>query len=553
MANSNIHDARLQDTTPAGADDGAEALLNAHLRGYSALEERALSLARTQPDAGAAYAQMAGNLAWLNHTGLFAGPRLEQMLRVLSERAPSLGAPSGRPPSRAGPELRVLHILTSAYATGGHTRHALRWIEQDQGRRHAVCLTRQEGRPVPAMLVAAVRRSGAGLTLLDQRPGGLLHRAARLRALLREADMVLVHAHPYDVVPILARGPEAALPPFVYVNHADHVFWLGVGAASALLNLRDSGRRLAIERRGVEPSRCAVLARPLGTVSERSLSRETAKERLGIDPSKVVIFTAAAASKYESFAPPSFLDLVTPVLQRHPGAILLAAGPANTGEWAAAAERTGGRVVALGRRSAIDHLHAAADIYVDSYPFASLTSLTEAACCGVPLVAFRGHPESAAVLGADAPGLDGNMFEPADVSAFGATLDALIDDQAMRRRAGHQTRAAVLDTHVGVAWQAGCAALYDLAAGLASQPLVGVARRETGELDRLVLRLQERTGWSAGLRGTLQDHCAILPARHRLPAWITARRGGAALSPRLLLPEWLTTLARVGRRRIRRR
>lgn len=523
-------------------DDGALERLDRNLSLFRQLEERAVALAPRQPGAAATFAQMAGALAWLNHPGLFASPTLEVLLRDLAGLLPEARRRRADGVSRQRAREQVAHVLTAAYATGGHTRMVTRWIEADPGRAHQVILTHQQGRPIPATLADAVRAAGGRVTVLDQGLGGLLPRAAALRALVADTDVVLVSAHPYDVVPALAlAGSET---PAAFVNHADHVFWLGVGAATIVLNLRGSGRRLSIARRGVAEARCAIVARPLGSALSRSLPREDAKRLLGLEPSTIVLFTAADASKYEPFDSTSFLELLVPVLERHPNATLVAAGPSSSGAWARASARTGGRVMALGRRLDMAALHAAADVYIDSYPFASLTSLTEAGGLGVPLLAYRGHPDEAEVLGVDSPGLDETVLQPREPEAFRDELSRLIVDVAGRVELGLRTQLAIADAHSGDGWRAARDRLYVMVREVSPRPEIGTAPRGTGILDILVERTQRETGWATGLPGVLADHAGLLPAGLRLSTWWRGRRDGAPIGGQTLLPEWLVTAVR---------
>ena len=70
------------------------------------------------------------------------------------------------------------------------------------------------------------------------------------------------------------------------------------------------------------------------------------------------------------------------MFERRTDALLLAAGPSPDADWMPAGERTGGRIRALGRLPEVTLLHEAADVYVDSFPFSSLTSLLKQAATG---------------------------------------------------------------------------------------------------------------------------------------------------------------------------
>ncbi|MGI8666440.1 MAG: hypothetical protein ACR2N4_10475 [Jatrophihabitans sp.] len=495
-------------------------------------------LAGGRRSAAATWCQIAADYAWLNHTGLFASLELEDVLAELARHVAGPGRPAAPSVERHETPRQVLHVATQAYRVGGHTQMLSRWIAQDDRRTHRVLLTRQGTTPFPAKL-SDLLRGPDELASLDHRRGDLLRHARALRSAARSADVVLLHIHPYDVIPSLAFGVPDGMPPVITVNHSDHAFWVGTRVTDVLLNLRDSGRDLAVSRRGIEPGRAAVLARPLGLLTERTLTREQAKQRFGVRADQVLIVTAAAGTKYEPLAPPSLLELIVPVLQANPAAMLLAAGPEPDGQWAEAARATGGRVRALGRLADVTELHQAADGYLDSFPFASLTSMIESGSFGNPLLTYRGHPADCAVLGADTRGLDELLLRPNNPAELRADLTLLITDAGWRARRGEQTRAAIVDSHLGAGWQAGVDRLYAQAAGLPVPPAPTAPVRGDGPLDRLVDLVQSQTGYSTGRAGAERENLGLLPTWQRLGCWWRLARTGSRPAVKSLAPEWL--------------
>ena len=139
--------------------------------------------------------------------------------------ARACASPGGARLARSPPR-EVLHVVTQCYGTGGSTQAIACWIEQDSERHHRVCITRQRGAPPPDKIRAPLS-SDADLIRLDTERGGLIERAARLRALGCRVRRRVLHLHPYDVVPVIAFSGAEGLPPVIYVDHCDHVFWLG--------------------------------------------------------------------------------------------------------------------------------------------------------------------------------------------------------------------------------------------------------------------------------------------------------------------------------------
>ena len=423
----------VETVAPSAADELMIASHDAVVRRIEAAAER-FGRDAAGEDA-AACARIAAFIGWMNHPGRFASPRLERALRVGAaalSQVPFEGTAGGDP-------RRVLHVMTEGYDTGGHTRLAWRWMEQDAGRTHALALTRH--RAVPAALAEAATRGGLPVDM----PGPeatLLERAQRLRALAAKFDVVLLHVHPDDPVPSMALASAAQpRPPVVYVNHADHAFWLGREAADLVVNHRHVGSRLTVERRGIPSERTALLPLPLQGATA-SGDRDAMRRELGIGPDQVVLLTVGSNYKFKPVGGAHFLDAAEPVLARHPEAVLIAVGPGDSGRFAQARRRSGGRVRAMGTRSEIGGFYAAADLYLESYPFSSATAVREAAAHGVPVVTFAPDPAEADIFGSDAS--LASVWQRAEtLEEYAAIAGELITDPAARARWGEAARRSV--------------------------------------------------------------------------------------------------------------
>jgi hypothetical protein len=443
--------------------DDARAL-DANRRALASLEEACERFfgAGRHEDAAAA-AELAGRLAWMNHPGVFASARVEDVLTAIAAERFSWPAPALAPTD--GPQ-RVLHVLTEGYDTGGHTRLAWRWMLEDDEREHSAVLTRQRV-PMPEPLAAAVRDRGGELLTLPP-TAQLLERAAALRALALTFDVLVLHPHPDDPLPLLALS-AGARPPIVVENHADHTFSLGRALADAIVSPRPVGDLLASTRRGIPAERSAVLEVPLSGVEPGAVDRAAARRELGLPDDVPVLLTVASHYKYEPVAGIHLLDVVEPALRAVPDALLLAVGPHDVDRWAAAREATGGRVRALGRKSDLAPYYAAADGYLESYPFSSLTAVSEAAAHGTPVLAFAPDAGEAEIYGSRATDGWQRAHTPAD---YAERLIELLTDAAARERWGRAAKDVVAGARDGAAWRERVEELYARAARL------GPLRRE---------------------------------------------------------------------------
>jgi hypothetical protein len=454
--------------TKDGADRGTlhDAIADARLAANHGRFVELLVTAEARAAAGdlggaALLAGQTANWAWINHPGIHASPRLEELVRSI---APRVGVSRWDPAGRAGRRGHVLHVLTEAYPTGGHTRLAERIIKADPERTHSCVVVRQHPqRSVPVWLEQAVERSGGTLTVL--RAGGLVDRALTLRRMAGHASLVIANVHPDDITSCLAFADPRARPPVAALNHADHSYWLGAGFWDLLVNIRQAGEELSIRRRGVRRSRSTILALPLEE-RRRTLSQAHARRALGVSPDEVMLLTVGSPWKFdpeETQGEPSFLDVLVPIVERDPRIRLFALGPFNHGRWADAGRRTGGRVLALGTRTDAGVYQQATDVYLDPFPMGSLYGLLEAGSLGIPILSYREWPAEAAALFCDSPGLGAGHLVATTPAEYEAALQPLLADPAARETLGRRAAEEIAAAHSGPAWQATLFGVLDAA------------------------------------------------------------------------------------------
>lgn len=442
---------------PAGtsADDAAIGLkLHDANEKYSQLLTLAEEcLAAGKPASAVRLAEIAARFAFPGQVGLFASPRLERLLCELGRRIPDDHEASAR--RKLGDRRQVVHVMTYAKPLGGDSRFVWRWIQQDQASCHSVVITSQNESDniyqIPEVLTEAVTRSGGFVKALEEPMTDPLAQARELRRFCAGADIILLHLYPYDVVPTIALAAKCRQAKVGFVNHADHAFWVGGSVSDWLVHLREQNVGFVMKRRGLDATRASIVPIPLGNVG-RQLDKQEARKALGIAPGARVLLTIASPFKYRSRGRLGFLDLVKPVLKECPECLLFAVGPKAEGEWLAASRETDGRIRALGKVWNNEALVAAADIYLDSVPFASITSVLEAGTHGIPVLGFRAPDDELGLFSAGAPGLTDTMIMASDAASYRAALRKLSFDLQERSTKGAVLQSRILALHSGSGW-----------------------------------------------------------------------------------------------------
>jgi hypothetical protein len=400
------------------------------------------------------WARLAARSAWNEHPGFYTHPGIEEMLQQagqsLEDSESELGAALGAqfPARRAGART-WLHLITTAYRVGGHTRLVERLIVNagaGSADQHHVLIIDQGKNEVPDWLREVVGKTGGSLLVLPKKLG-LVDRARLVRQIaLHCADAVLLHVHPSDPVAPVAFA-RAGGPPVVYLNHADHVFWFGTRCCDLIAEIRPEGQQLTRSRRSDLPS--LIVPIPL-ELPKMGLPAAEAKLGLGIGPDQVVLLSIASGYKFAPYGELDFPATAAELLCRNPQAVLLVVGPSETDPlWQQAVARCGGRLRLCGIQPDVARFYAAADICLESFPFGSLTSTLDAMLLAIPVLRA---PQGALPLFA-MTGYPG-VAAPAPLDLYLQQATQYITDSEGRRAAGEAQREAVLQQHSGAGWHA---------------------------------------------------------------------------------------------------
>jgi hypothetical protein len=486
-------------------------------------------------DAAAVHCAVASHIPVQNHAGIFWSPRAEKVLAEIGGRLPFASAPI-----RVKEYRRVLQVGTQMAAVGGLTKMLGQWVAADSGREHSLVLTQQHG-PVPQFVTDSF---GGRVTYLNRSPGGFVAWAARLRELARGYDLVILHTHCEDVIPLIAFAQPAKHAPVLVLNHADHLFWYGPSISHLTISLRDAALDLGIARRGLSPER-SILMPTLSEAVVRMRPREEAKRELGIDPATTLLVSAARKLKYKTMHGVTFADIHAPLLEKHPDAMLLVVGADEPADWAPVRARFGDRIRSTPELPNPKIYFEAADIYVDSYPFVSSTSLMEAAGYGAPSVTIFTYPHETRIFGINHVALVGNTLQATSFEQYREMLSDLISDPAKRELLGERARDAVAREHNMPGWQRWLEAVYARSTEL--EPLDNRAMLQKSEAPSFGepdWRHEDIFGGNWPIAQFLKSYMGVLPLRQRIAHWRELRAVGAFDSRaselnHTLMPEWI--------------
>lgn len=300
--------------------------------------------------------------ATFNFNGLLSDQRLEFLLNAVGKE---IKTHENFEKKEKSVSFNVLHIATTLYNVGGHTRVIKNWISQDSVNGNSLIVTNQDVEldlELEECFENCVKfeKIETNLSLLDK--------SIFLREFILENafDFVVLHIHPHDVVPVVALSSDL-MPPVLFYNHSDHLFSLGVSVSDLFIDFRDKGMQFSLSKRGAQKS--VVIPYPLENRNV-NITKLEARNQLSISSDDVVLITMASAHKYKPVDNLNFFLTISSFLEKHPDIKFYAIG-VDIDEYKSFTNcyQKPDNLFLVGKVTNPVAYLAAADYFLESYPF----------------------------------------------------------------------------------------------------------------------------------------------------------------------------------------
>ena len=391
--------------------------------------------------------------AWQRYAGELVSYKLEDALTKLSEphtsnsmHLPEIGTIKLRSfqAKKEDPRPAILHVISYTHESGGHTRQMIRMISNtsDIYRHSIVDINDTDIAPVVKSYSSKYKFPYVTLGKLPR----YSDKIRSLKEIIMHFDYIVLHTHPDDPMAVLPFLKDST-PPVFFMNHAEHVFWLGYLSTDSVISERQSAVDLVIKKRGIKEN--SIVPIPLDipeAISSNFLSKNTARMHLGLHAHPTIL-TVASAFKYYPWDKFDFFDKAAEILNKTIDAQIVAVGVDGDSNWIRLSKKFPGRVKTYGVMPLTDDLFLSSDIFLDSFPFSSFTSKLEAGLHGLPVVSVSN--DEIPILSCDDPALD--KFEESNLTLDNLTeiVYGLLMDEKYKKNLGKEMMDSIVSIHTG--------------------------------------------------------------------------------------------------------
>ncbi|WP_412971998.1 hypothetical protein [Glaciecola sp. MF2-115] len=312
-----------------------------------------------------------------NRSSIYCSPVIERFYLTLAD---NIEEPIHSKACFPNQSPRILHVLTRSYLKGGHTRFVERWMETaTPDEVHSVYITDQHHEHEVTPTIHKQTKRLSGKLILAESGLPLLKNAKNLRVEASNYDFIILHHHMHDAVPIVAFGNKNFKQKVIVFNHAGHLFWLGALITDFVIDIERGQNQISKVKRGIEFSKVINLIAP--EVPEIKHDAAKVRKKFKIPSKGFVICAMASDAKFTPIEKYNFPSTIAKILEKTENTYFLGIGPHKRNPiWKDLLKQYPHRVILLGSRpfSEVQSLLKSSDLFLDSFPFNSWTSMIDA-------------------------------------------------------------------------------------------------------------------------------------------------------------------------------
>jgi hypothetical protein len=232
----------------------------------------------------------------------------------------------------------------------------------------------------------------------------------------------------------------------------------------------------------------------------------------------------------------NFLRTVGPLLRSHPGARLFVIGPTKRTALEFFGDHVPPNCTFLGKIRDPREWEAAADLFLEPFPWGSMTAALESAAAGaLPVLLYDPTPQLD--ISPD-PAFAGLVVPARSEEDYVQSLNRLMRESRFRREQAVQVRDAVLGHHTGSTWQSSLQEALDVvnATGARRRPVPRApSRHSRADLDLVALQSADAESGSKMFRIAGDLHRQLGPRGIARLLWISLESRDSSIHPLTIL------------------
>ena len=283
-----------------------------------------------------------------------------------------------------------LHVLTTGYKTGGHTRVVERWIKNaPEEQIHSVIILSPEKNTELKILRKNVEEKNG--EYIEFSTNNLEDKALRLREIGLKYEYIVLHIHMHDPTALIAFGTEKFTRPVLFYNHASHLFSVGISIADAFLDLYENDV-ITTKKRHIKNPFFLGVPTENAKILKNYKNKSEIRKNLNLPVNKKIIVLSGTPYKFNSPDDDSMFEILMQLAKKD--IFMYIIGPDKKDKiWEKLYKKSKNHINPIGcidyDKGYLDYI-SSADLVLDSYPLQGGAAMIDAVSLGIPVLSLKG-------------------------------------------------------------------------------------------------------------------------------------------------------------------